>query len=564
MSFLTKQEVGSSLSLEPNCRLITFSEIQLATQNFDETFVIGRGGFGKVYKGTIPNGESRLVVAVKRLDSTSNQGALEFWAEVEMLSKLRHCHLVSLIGYCNDGQEMILVYDYMSCGSLDDHLHKRQSSQTPLPWVRRLTICIGAARGLDYLHTGTGIRNGVIHRDLAKRCLHKDLKKRPTMAEIVVSLESVLALQEKANNTLQPAVMRIFGRKAPAPPVDIDGIREPVSGAIIPTSAAIETILIPSNGENADFKGTSKAEGDLMEKDGKGKQVPLSESEIRQLCICARRVFLSQPNLLKINAPIKIFGDIHGQYQDLLRYLEIVGYPPSQRYLFLGNYVDEGKQSLETICLLLAYKILYPDEVFLLRGNHEDAKINRMYGFYDECKRRYNIRLWRIFTDCFNCLPVAALVDDKIFCVHGGLSPELENLRQIEIIERPIDIPGDGILRDLLWSDPDPTIEGWSITTLEDSLESDCDISRTFGADKVVEFLDKHNLDLICRGHQVVEDGYEFFAKRRLVTIFSAPNYRGEFDNAGAVLRVDESLCCSLEILKPLDQSKLKQPDTES
>nr|GFA59507.1 serine/threonine-protein phosphatase PP1 isozyme 9 [Tanacetum cinerariifolium] len=128
-----------------------------------------------------------------------------------------------------------------------------------------------------------------------------------------------------------------------------------------------------------------------------------------------------------------------------------------------------------------------------------------MYGFYDECKRRYNIRLWRIFTHCFNCLPVAALVDDKIFCVHGGLSPELENLRQIEVIERPIDIPCDGILRDLLWSEPDPTIEGWSITTLEDSLDSDCDISRTFGADKVVEFLDKHNLDLICRGHQCYE-----------------------------------------------------------
>ncbi|GKD45775.1 serine-threonine/tyrosine-protein kinase catalytic domain-containing protein, partial [Tanacetum coccineum] len=337
MSFPTNQEeVESSMSLESPqpCRKLTFSDVQLATQNFDESLVIGCGGFGKVYKGTIPNGESPLVVAVKRLDSTSNQGAHEFWAEVKMLSNLRHCHLVSLIGYCNHGQEMILVYEYMSYGTLEDHLHK---SQTFLPWVRRLTICIGAARGLDYLHTGTGIKHGIVHRDvkssnillhnsweakisdfglskicpknkqstyvktnvkgtfgyldpnyfytgkltrksdvyafgvvlfealcgkravdssldeeqwglaiwvqdsikegrlkqivddhikreispkclkmfaqLAKRCLDKHLKQRPTMAEIVVGLESVLAIQEKANN--MPGGITIFGRKAP-------------------------------------------------------------------------------------------------------------------------------------------------------------------------------------------------------------------------------------------------------------------------------------------------------------------------------------------------------------
>jgi serine/threonine-protein phosphatase PP1 catalytic subunit len=148
-------------------------------------------------------------------------------------------------------------------------------------------------------------------------------------------------------------------------------------------------------------------------------------------------------------------------------------------------------------------------------------------------------------------LTVAALVDDKILCVHGGLSPELENMSQIERIRRPTSIPDAGILSDLLWSDPDPTIEGWSITTIEDQSDSVRDISCNFGPDKVVEFIEKHDLDLIiCRGHQVVEDGYEFFAKRELVTIFSALNYRGEFDNAGVVLCVDESLRCSFEILK--------------
>ncbi|XP_073023622.1 serine/threonine-protein phosphatase PP1 isozyme 9-like isoform X2 [Primulina eburnea] len=242
-----------------------------------------------------------------------------------------------------------------------------------------------------------------------------------------------------------------------------------------------------------------------------GKQVQLSETEIRQLCISARQIFLSQPCLLQLRAPIRICGDIHGQYQDLLRLFEY--------------------------------------------GNHEDAKINRIYGFYDECKRRFNVRLWKIFTECFNCLPVSALIDEKILCMHGGISPELKQLDQINNIQRPTDIPDSGLLCDLLWSDPDPRIRGWS--------DSDRGVSCTFGQDAVAEFLEKNDLDLICRGHQVVEDGYEFFAKRRLVTIFSAPNYGGEFDNVGALLSVDESLICSFEILKPAATSSkipLKKP----
>ncbi|KAG1335117.1 serine/threonine-protein phosphatase PP1 [Cocos nucifera] len=239
-------------------------------------------------------------------------------------------------------------------------------------------------------------------------------------------------------------------------------------------------------------------------------------------------------------------GDIHGQYSDLLRLFEYGGFPPEANYLFLGDYVDRGKQSIETICLLLAYKIKYPENFFLLRGNHECASINRIYGFYDECKRRFNVRLWKVFTDCFNCLPVAALIDEKILCMHGGLSPDLKNLDQIRNIARPVDVPDQGLLCDLLWSDPDKDIEGWG--------ENDRGVSYTFGPDKVAEFLQKHDLDLICRAHQVVEDGYEFFAKRQLVTIFSAPNYCGEFDNAGAMMSVDDTLTCSFQILKPSDK----------
>nr|XP_043629047.1 serine/threonine-protein kinase PBL35-like [Erigeron canadensis] len=137
--------------------------LTIATENFDESLVIGQGGFGKVYIGNLMDGPRSVVAAIKRLDTMSRQGAAEFWAEVEILSKLRHCNLVSLIGYCNHGQELILVYEYMPNGTLEDHLHK---ICTPLSWTQRLRICIGASCGLHYLHTGTGIESGVIHRDV--------------------------------------------------------------------------------------------------------------------------------------------------------------------------------------------------------------------------------------------------------------------------------------------------------------------------------------------------------------------------------------------------------------
>lgn len=277
-----------------------------------------------------------------------------------------------------------------------------------------------------------------------------------------------------------------------------------------------------------------------------GKQVDMSEAEIKMLCVRSREILINQPMLLELEAPIKICGDIHGQYYDLLRLFEYGGFPPESNYIFLGDYVDRGKQSLETICLLLAYKIKYPENFFVLRGNHECASINRIYGFYDECKRRFGIKLWKTFTDCFNCLPCAAIIDEKIMCMHGGLSPELTTLDQVKRIMRPTDVPDTGLLCDLLWSDPDKDIDGWG--------ENDRGVSFTFGEDIVAQFLHKHDLDLICRAHQVVEDGYEFFARRQLVTLFSAPNYCGEFDNAGAMMSVDETLMCSFQILKPAEK----------
>jgi len=281
------------------------------------------------------------------------------------------------------------------------------------------------------------------------------------------------------------------------------------------------------------------------------KIVNLSEQELVYLAKQAQAIFEKQPVLLEIKAPVKICGDIHGQYNDLLSLFEYGGFPPTSNYLFLGDYVDRGKQSLECISLLMAYKIKYPNNFFLLRGNHECASINRIYGFYDECKRRYSISLWKIFTECFDWLPISALVDKRILCMHGGISPDLKSIDQIKKIKRPTDVPDKGLLCDLLWSDPEQGISGWG--------ENDRGVSVTFGADIVDEFLDMVNIDLICRAHQVVEDGYEFFADKGLVTLFSAPNYCGEFTNSGVIMNVDEKLCCSFQVLKPTLSSEVKK-----
>ena len=235
-----------------------------------------------------------------------------------------------------------------------------------------------------------------------------------------------------------------------------------------------------------------------------GKPVQLTENEIKELCYRSREIFISQPILLELEAPIKVcgkffniltlcLGDVHGQYYDLLRLFEYGGFPPDSNYLFLGDYIDRGKQSLETVCLLLAYKIKYPENFFLLRGNHECASINRIYGFYDECKRRHTIKLWKVFTDCFNCLPIAALIDDKILCMHGGLSPELNKIETIKNIVRPTDVPDTGLLCDLLWSDPDKDVKEWG--------ENDRGVSFTFGEDVVTKFANRNDIDLICRAH---------------------------------------------------------------
>jgi serine/threonine-protein phosphatase PP1 catalytic subunit len=278
-----------------------------------------------------------------------------------------------------------------------------------------------------------------------------------------------------------------------------------------------------------------------------GTPAGLTKLQIVWLCQKVRQIYLSQPALLELNPPITVCGDIHGQYHDLLRLFDIGKYPPKTNYLFLGDYVDRGCQSIETICIMFAFKISYPENFFMLRGNHECSYINRQFGFYQECITQYDANTWKMFCDVFNCLPLAAIIDDKIFCVHGGISPYLTDLQQIRAAPRPFEVPEEGLFCDLLWSDPDPEADDWDV--------NDRGTSYVFGEKALRTFLDKFNFDIICRAHQAVMSGYEFPFRdcQGMVTLFSAPNYCYEYRNKGAVLHVADGLFCSFTVLPPVD-----------
>lgn len=269
----------------------------------------------------------------------------------------------------------------------------------------------------------------------------------------------------------------------------------------------------------------------------------LKEEGIRTILHRVRPILMSQPMLVRTEAPINVCGDIHGQITDLVEIFKAGGLPPDSRYLFLGDYVDRGKYGTEVITVLLGLKVLYPKRIYVLRGNHETDSICRIYGFFDECKRRFSVRLFKEFTDVFNCLPVAALIEEIALCMHGGLSPELRHLRQIEQIYRPLVVPDEGLACDILWADPEEGTSGWQ--------PSERGVSFTFGEDVVKRLCDSLGIDIVLRAHQVVDEGYSFFAGRRLVTIFSASNYCGEFTNSGAMMLMDENCMCSFQIFKP-------------
>jgi serine/threonine-protein phosphatase 4 catalytic subunit len=182
----------------------------------------------------------------------------------------------------------------------------------------------------------------------------------------------------------------------------------------------------------------------------------IKESEVKALCMKAKEILIEESNVHQVSAPVTICGDIHGQFHDLIELFQVGGEVPYTNYIFLGDFVDRGFYSVQTFLLLLALKVRYPDRITLIRGNHESRQITQVYGFYDECLRKYgSVNVWRYCTDVFDYLTLSAVVEDRVFCVHGGLSPSITTLDQIRKIDRKQEVPHDGAMCDLLWSDPE-------------------------------------------------------------------------------------------------------------
>jgi len=253
-----------------------------------------------------------------------------------------------------------------------------------------------------------------------------------------------------------------------------------------------------------------------------------------KLCEMAKEILQKEDNVKAVQAPVTVVGDVHGQFFDLLELFEIGGKPPCYNYLFLGDYVDRGYYSLDCVLLLVALKVRYPDRISLTRGNHECRQITQVYGFYDECLRVHgSANVWMHFTDLFDFLPLAALVDNCIFTPHGGLSPSLDRIEHVQKLDRFVEIPHEGPICDLMWSDPDDRY-GWGISPRGAGYTFGQDITETYNHENGVQF--------IVRAHQLIMEGFQWQHGDGVLTLFSAPNYCYRCGNQAAIMQLDENL----------------------
>lgn len=244
----------------------------------------------------------------------------------------------------------------------------------------------------------------------------------------------------------------------------------------------------------------------------------LEETELKLLCDKAKEIMMDENNIIQARAPTNVVGDIHGQFHDLIELFRINGEPPQTNYVFLGDYVDRGYNSVEVIQLLLCLKVKFPERVVLLRGNHETRQVTSVYGFYDEIVRKYgNATPWKLVTEVFDCMSLAAVIQNEIFCVHGGLSPDAETVDSIELINRFQEVPSTGTGCDLLWSDPTDDTKTWAM--------SPRGAGYLFGQDITTKFNYINQIGFICRAHQLVQEGYQYWHEKKLLTVWSAPNY---------------------------------------
>lgn len=277
----------------------------------------------------------------------------------------------------------------------------------------------------------------------------------------------------------------------------------------------------------------------LLHSDGKFDDatnipIPFFDSiTIINLCHLSIKTLEKQPTLLRIEPPVVVVGDLHGSFYDLLRIFSIFKQPPTTKYLFLGDYVDRGPFSLEVMIMLTSYQCAYPDHVFLVRGNHEIPRVNSNYGFKSNVIFAYGFDdIWHCFQKVFSWMPLAAIIGGEIFCVHGGISPLLQTVDQIENIKRPITSPTDDLINDLLWSDPSEKVKKFKPSERESGM--------AFGSKAIKQFFKSSGMKLIIRAHQFVEEGISIFEKAPLITVFSSSCYGKFTDSKSGVVVINE------------------------
>ena len=280
----------------------------------------------------------------------------------------------------------------------------------------------------------------------------------------------------------------------------------------------------------------------------------IKESDVKSICTKLKEILAGEDNIVRMGSPCTIVGDIHGQFYDLQEMFLVGGPAPCTHYVFMGDFVDRGYHSVESWLYLAVLKVLHPTRVALVRGNHESRQITQVYGFYDECLRKYgSVNVWRYCTEAFDLLPVSALVDGRVYCVHAGLSPSLSTLGDVAAIDRRCEVPHEGAMCDILWSDPDE-IEGWGL--------SPRGAGFLFGGDVVAAFNRTNGVDLICRSHQLVMDGYKAMFAESLVTVWSAPNYCYRCANVASILELDEHLNKNFKIFEEAPAEAREDKDT--
>uniref|UniRef100_A0A9J8A6I7 Serine/threonine-protein phosphatase n=1 Tax=Cyprinus carpio carpio TaxID=630221 RepID=A0A9J8A6I7_CYPCA len=271
-------------------------------------------------------------------------------------------------------------------------------------------------------------------------------------------------------------------------------------------------------------------------------------------------ILRQEKTMLDIEAPVTVCGDIHGQFFDLMKLFEVGGSPATTRYLFLGDYVDRGYFSIECVLYLWSLKILYPKTLFLLRGNHECRHLTEYFTFKQECKIKYSEQVYDACMDAFDCLPLAALMNQQFLCVHGGLSPEIHTLDDIKRLDRFKEPPAFGPMCDLLWADP---LEDFGNEKSQDYFSHNtvrgCSYFYSYPA--VCEFLQTNNLLSVIRAHEAQDAGYRMYRKSQttgfpsLITIFSAPNYLDVYNNKVTEMLVNVlSICSDDELMNDGDE----------